>query len=147
MHPLDLEPCQQRCHVCLVLRICVIPWIRQPVAAAAPDDIDRDDAIAPRQPLGEEIEIMGVARQAVNAEHRRPAVVRAPFEIADAMEAAWAEAEEVVFGERTHPRTRMSPPPTRGRAREGEAAFRCERVIARFPHPNPPPNWGKGNPA
>jgi len=32
-----------------------------------------------------------------------------------------------------------------GEVREGEAAFRCETIIARFPHPNPPPSWGRGN--
>jgi hypothetical protein len=29
----------------------------------------------------------------------------------------------------------------------GEAAFRCETVIARFPHPKPAPMWGRGNDA
>jgi hypothetical protein len=30
-----------------------------------------------------------------------------------------------------------------GEVREGEAAFRRETIIARFPHPNPPPGWGQ----
>ena len=37
-----------------------------------------------------------------------------------------------------------SPPPTRGRAREGEAGARSERGIARFPHRTPPPKVGEG---
>ena len=31
-----------------------------------------------------------------------------------------------------------------GEGREGEAAFRFEKAIARFPHPNPPPGGGGG---
>jgi hypothetical protein len=37
-----------------------------------------------------------------------------------------------------------SPLPQLGEVREGEAAFRCETVIARFPHPNPPHVGGGG---
>jgi hypothetical protein len=48
-----------------------------------------------------------------------------------------------MFGE---PRVETSSP-NMGEGREGEAAFRCETIIARFPHPNPPPSWGRGNDA
>jgi hypothetical protein len=37
------------------------------------------------------------------------------------------------------------PSPNLGEVREGEAAFRWETIIARFPHPNPPPFWGGGS--
>src|SRR5688572_22187965 len=39
----------------------------------------------------------------------------------------------------------MRLPCNLGEVREGEAAFRCETIIARFPHPNPPPLWGRGS--
>jgi hypothetical protein len=35
--------------------------------------------------------------------------------------------------------------PNMGEVREGETAFRWEKAIARFPHPNPPPNLGAGD--
>ena len=35
------------------------------------------------------------------------------------------------------------PLPRRGRVREGEAVARLERTFARFPHPDPPPVWGR----
>jgi environmental stress-induced protein Ves len=38
-----------------------------------------------------------------------------------------------------------TPSPKLGEVREGEAAPQRETVIARFPHPNRPPNWGRGN--
>jgi hypothetical protein len=104
MHPLDIEPRDQRAHVGLVLRIGIVHRIRQPIAATASRNIDGDDAMAPRQALGQTIEVMRVARQPMDAQDGGPAVVRAPFEVADAMKAGRAEAEEVVFGERTHRR-------------------------------------------
>jgi hypothetical protein len=36
------------------------------------------------------------------------------------------------------------PSPNMGEVREGEAAFRCETVIARFPHLGPPHIGGGG---
>src|SRR5687768_1412296 len=33
--------------------------------------------------------------------------------------------------------------PNLGEVREGEAAFRCKTIIARFPHLDPPPCWGR----
>ncbi len=41
-------------------------------------------------------------------------------------------------------RVPQSPPPKRGRVREGEAGAQSEGVFARFPHPVPPPTWGRG---
>jgi hypothetical protein len=41
------------------------------------------------------------------------------------------------------PHALTSPPPSWGRVREGEAAFRWETIIARFPHLDPPPCWGR----
>jgi hypothetical protein len=38
-----------------------------------------------------------------------------------------------------------TPSPNMGEGREGEAALRYQTIFARFPHPNPPPNWGRGN--
>src|SRR5688500_11817678 len=32
-----------------------------------------------------------------------------------------------------------------GEVREGEAAYRWQTIIARFPHPNPRPCWRRGN--
>jgi assimilatory nitrate reductase catalytic subunit len=39
------------------------------------------------------------------------------------------------------------PSPNMGEVREGEAEFRCETDVAGFPHPGPPPGWGRGNTA
>jgi hypothetical protein len=35
--------------------------------------------------------------------------------------------------------------PNMGEGREGEATVSLERTFARFPHPSPPPIWGRGN--
>jgi len=35
--------------------------------------------------------------------------------------------------------------PNMGEVREGEAAFQWQTIFARFPHPSPPPYWGRGH--
>jgi hypothetical protein len=36
------------------------------------------------------------------------------------------------------------PSPDTGESRKGEATAVLDRIFARFPHPNPPPIWGRG---
>ncbi len=69
MNAFDIEARQQDIHVGLVLRVRVVRRIGQPVAAAASGHVDGHDAIPLRQSVGQAIEVMRVARQAVDADH------------------------------------------------------------------------------
>src|SRR5688572_13756276 len=70
---------------------------------------------------------------------------RKPQPDSGAANVAAAPIKSTVRRKRRRDEGKVFPPPNGGRAREGEAAFRWERIIARFPHPNPPPPRGRGH--
>jgi hypothetical protein len=64
----------------------------EPVAAAAPGDVEADDPAIERQGAGEFIEVARIARQTMRANDDMRVVSLAPFDIGKPMEAMRAKA-------------------------------------------------------
>src|SRR5688572_15523002 len=81
------------------------------------------------------------ARQRIRV-RRQAGIVR--VRIASGMRIlAWRTLFHFVQGNRKCRKRAENSSPNMGEVREGEAAYRCETVIARFPHLGPPPIWGR----